>query len=108
MSRLYPWPSFLNIFINDLSLFIEINAICNSAVDNTMYFTDRNVNIVIKRLRHNFAIISDWFYENYYMVLNPGKCYFQTLAFNYPLPYFPFNNITSENLTEEKVINYKR
>ena len=58
---------------------------------------------MIKRPRHDFVIISDWFYE-ICMVLNPGKCHFWTLAFNGPLQYFPFNNATIENLTEEKIL----
>ena len=63
-------PLFFNIFINDLSLFIETTTLCNYADDNTMYSSDKNFNIVISRLRHDLAIISEWFYENY-VVLNP-------------------------------------
>ena len=67
---------FFNIFINDVSLFIETTTLCNYADDNTMYSSDENSNIVISRLRHEFAI-SEWNYENC-IVLNPDKCYFLT------------------------------
>ena len=68
-------PLLSNIFINALFLFIETTSLCNYADNNTMYSSDKNVNIVIKRLRHDFAIISKWFYENY-MILNADKCHF--------------------------------
>ena len=60
---------FFNVFINDLFLFIETTTLCNYAGDNTMYSSDKNCNIVTSRLRHDFAIISEWFYW-YSMVLS--------------------------------------
>ena len=74
-------PLFFNIFINDLFLSIETITLCNDADDNTTHFSDKNSSIVISRLRHDFAIISEWFYENY-MVPNPDKYHFLTLGFN--------------------------
>ena len=58
--------------------------------------------IVINRLRHDFAIISAWFYENY-MVLNPDKCHFLTLGFNKPFPDFSLETIILKNVTKEKI-----
>ena len=57
-------PLFFDIFINAFFLFIETATLCNYADDNAMYSSDRNSNIVISRLRHDFAIISESFYEN--------------------------------------------
>ena len=54
-----------------------------------MYSSDKNPNIVISRLKHVFAIISEWFYKNY-MVLNPEKCHFLTLGVIKPYPDFSF------------------
>ena len=59
--RLHSWSFFFNIFINDLSLFIETTTLFNYANENTMYSSDKNSNIVISRLRHDFAIIPEWF-----------------------------------------------
>ena len=70
---------------------------------NTMYFSDKNSNILISRLTHGFAIISEWFYENY-MVLNPDKCHFLTLGFNKPFPDFSFENSIIKNVNEEKIL----
>ena len=52
-------PLLFNIFINDLFVFIETNTLCNYTNDNTMYSSDKNANIVISRLRHDFAVISE-------------------------------------------------
>ena len=96
-------PQLFDIFINDLFLFIETTTICNYADDNTMYSSDKNVNIVINRLRHDFAIISEWFYENN-MVLNADKCHLQTVGFNEPFADFPSNDTTVENVTGENIL----
>ena len=96
-------PLFFNIFINDLFLFIETTPLCNYADDNTMYSSDKNFNIVISRLRHDFTIISEWFYENY-MLLNPDKCHFLSLGFNKPFLDFSFENTTIKNAAEEKIL----
>ena len=68
-----------------------------------MYYLDKNANIVINRLRHDFAIISGKFYENY-IVLNTDKCRFVTVGFNEPFPDFSFNDTTIENVTEENFL----
>ena len=71
--------------------------------DNILYSADKNVNIVISRLRRNVAIMSEWFYENY-MVLNAAKCYFLTVGFYEPFPDFSFNDTSIENVIEEKIL----
>ena len=58
-------PILLNIFINDLFHFIENTILCKYADNNTIYSSNKNANIVISRLRHDFAMITDWFYENW-------------------------------------------
>ena len=67
-----------------------------------MYSSDKKANIVISRLSHDFAIISEWFYENY-MVLNADKCHFLTIGSNEPFPDFSFNDPAIENVTEQKI-----
>ena len=94
-SRIYPWlPTFF---------FIETTTLYNYANDKTMYSSHKNANIVISRLRNDFAIISEWFYENY-MILNADKWLFLTVGFNEPFPDFSFNNTRIENVTEEKTL----
>ena len=54
-------------------------------------------------LKHDFAIASEWFYENY-VIHNPDKCHFLTLGFNEPFPDFSFKNTIIKNATEEKIL----
>ena len=58
-------PLLFNIFISDPFLFIENTLPLNYADINTMYYLEKPPNIVINRLRHDFAKILEWFYENY-------------------------------------------
>ena len=71
-------PLLFNIFINNLLVFIETSTFWDYADDNTMYSSDKNVSIVISRFRPDFAIISEWFHENY-IVLNADKCHFMSV-----------------------------
>ena len=57
---------------------------------------------MISSLRCDFAIISQWVYENY-IILNPDKHQFLTLGFNKPFPNFFFENTIIKNATEEKI-----
>ena len=68
-----------------------------------MYSSDKNSNIVISRLRHDFTIISEWFYENY-MILNPDKYHVLTLGFSKPFLAFSFKNTIIKNVTKEKIL----
>ena len=52
-----------------------------------MYSSDKNANIAINTLRHDFVIISEWFYENY-MFFYAVKCHFVNVGFNEPFPDF--------------------
>ena len=81
----------------------ETTTLCNNADDNTMYSSDKNSDIVISRFRHDFAIISQWFCENY-MILNPDKCHFLTLGFNKSFPDFSFKNTIIKNVTGERIL----
>ena len=93
----------VNILVNDIFLFIETITFCSSADDNTMCSSDKNANIMISRLRHDFAIISEWFYK-INMVLKADKCHFLTVGFNEPIPDFSLNNTTIKNVTKEKIL----
>ena len=51
-------PLLLNIFINDLFLFIETSTLGNYAEGNYMYSLVKDPNVVIRRPRQDFPIIS--------------------------------------------------
>ena len=85
-------PLLFKNFINDLLLVVEITTLCNYADDNTMHSLDKNTNIVISRLRHDFAIISEWFYENYMVRYTDDIILMRhQFDFNKPFPDFSFN-----------------
>ena len=68
-------PLLFDIFINDSFLFLQKFDLANYADDSTMYTSDKCVSSIIDSLRHEFTILSKWFYNNF-MVLNPEKCSF--------------------------------
>ena len=41
------------------------------------------------------------------MVLSSDKCYYLILGFNGSFPDFPFNYLTTENVTEGKILGIK-
>ena len=67
-----------NIFINDI-LFLQKFDLANYADDSTMHTTDKRISTIIESPRHEFTILSKWFYNNF-MVLNPEKCSFILLG----------------------------
>ena len=102
--RLHSWVFIFQHFISDLFLFIETTTLYDWCRYNTMYSSDKNPNIVISRLKHVFAIISEWFYKNY-MVLNPEKCHFLTLGVIKPYPDFSFTIIKNVKKKVHKYLN---
>ena len=65
-------PILFNIFINDLFMFLNETEICNFADDNTIYACDKDVEIVISRLKNDIKNVIDWYNANS-MVANPDK-----------------------------------
>ena len=53
--------------------------IANYADDNTIYATGECFEAIVKDLYEDLSSLQSWFYENYYMILNPKKCYFMCL-----------------------------
>ena len=74
-------PLLLNIFLNDLFLFISNSSLSNYADDNTLHSFEDNLNKIKDNLRNSFDTVHQWFYENY-MALNAGKCHFMCLGNN--------------------------
>ena len=72
-------PLLFNIFINDIFLFLQKRDLANYADDNTMYTSDKRLSTIVDSLRHEFTILSKWFYNDF-MVLNPEKCSFMLLG----------------------------
>ena len=66
-------PLLFNIYINDLTFFIEDSQICNIADDNTLFASDLRLEGVILRLKNDTRKTLVWFESNM-MAANPSKC----------------------------------
>ena len=74
-------PLLFNLFINDLTFFIEQTTLSNYADDNNLSISGEDKELIKSMLSSDFMIVEDWFFENY-MILNPGKCYFMCIGKN--------------------------
>lgn len=50
-------PFLLNVFLNDLLMFIEKGEICNFADDNTQHRCGKKFNVIMNSLKHDMSII---------------------------------------------------
>ena len=74
-------PLLFNLFINDLTFFIEQCTLSNYADDNNLSISGEDKELIKSMLSSDFMIVEDWFFENY-MILNPKKCYFMCIGKN--------------------------
>ena len=95
-------PLLFNIFINDIFLLLQKCYLANYADDSTMYTSDKRVSTIIGSLRHEFTILSKWFYNNF-MVRNPEKRSFMLLGVDDPLQ----TNLVCGDQILEKTIQEK-
>ena len=66
-------PLLFNIYINDLFYFIQYSKIANYADDNTPYYIEEKVEILIKVVETDTSILIKWFKNNYFKI-NTDKC----------------------------------
>ena len=83
-TRIYVSPLLFNIFINGIFLLLQKCYLANYADDSPMYTLDRRVYTIIGSLRHEFTILSKWFYNNF-TVRNQEKRSFMLLGVDDPL-----------------------
>ena len=62
-------PLLFNLFINDLTFFIQYCTLSNYADDNNLFSMGKNKDEIKNILSSDFRVVNDWFYENF-MVLN--------------------------------------
>ena len=61
------------------------------------------MNIIKEKLRKDFKVVTDWFFENY-MNLNPTKCLYMCLGKNKENDEFNFGNISLKNSKREVIL----
>ena len=54
-------PVLFNVFINDIFHFVQDSTIYNYADDNTISYSDTNINTVVKTLENDSINLIDWF-----------------------------------------------
>jgi hypothetical protein len=54
-------PVLFNVFINDIFHFVQDSTIYNYADDNTLSYSDTNINTVVKTLENDSINLIDWF-----------------------------------------------
>ena len=96
-------PLLLKLFINDLVLFLSGTFLSNYADDNNLYSARKELNIIEKKLRKDFKVATDWFFENY-MNLNPTKWHYMCPGKNKENDAFNFGNIYLKNSKEEVIL----
>ena len=74
-------PLLFNLFINDLTFFIEQCTLSNYVDDNNLSISGEDKELINSMLSSDFMIVEDWFFEND-MILNPEICYFMCIGKN--------------------------
>ena len=72
-------PLLYNIFINDLFLVITLSEVCNFADDNTLYSSNKELEIGFRNLETDLNNVLAWFNINS-LKANPGKFQFMVLG----------------------------
>ena len=67
-----PGPFLINIFLNNILMFISKCSLYNYVGDTMLYASGKNLNRLRKNLEMDFIILRKWFHENH-MTLNPEK-----------------------------------
>ena len=93
----------INLFINDIFLFVSNPHLSNHADDNTLYTFGYNLEEIKNILRFDFDLVLKWFEENY-GVLNADKYYFMCLGKDKENEASIFNNFIFNNSNEEKIL----
>ena len=84
---------------------VAITNLGNYADDSTLYAYSKNLGTVIFSLRQEFSILSNWFNDTY-MVLNPGKCHFVLFGVKENEHFdLMFNDITLKQSSQEKILD---
>ena len=96
-------PMLFNLFTNDLVLFLSETFLSIYADDNNLFSIGKELNIIKEKLRKDFKVVTDWFFENY-MSLYPTKCHYMCLGKSKENDTFNFGNISLKNSKEEIVL----
>ena len=63
-------PLLFDLFLNDLTFFIEQRTLSNYADDNNLSISGEDKELIKSMLSSDLMIVEDWFFQNY-VILNP-------------------------------------
>ena len=63
----------MNVFVNNMFLFVKCTNICNYADDTTIFACHATLGTIIRQLETDGALVEKWFSDNY-LTLNDDKC----------------------------------
>ena len=95
-------PLLFNLFRDDLVLFLSGTILSNYADNNNLYSTGKELNIIKEKLRKDFKVVTDWFFENC-ICLNPTKCHYMCLGKNKENDIFNCGNISLKDNKKEVI-----
>ena len=72
-------PLLFNIYINDLFFVIKLSEVCNFADDNTLYSSNKELELVFRNLESDLNNVLAWFNISS-LKANPGKFQFMVLG----------------------------
>ena len=72
-------------------LFLSKAFLSKYADDNNLYSIEKELDIIKEKLRKDFKVVTDWFFENF-MSLNPAKFHSMYLGRNKKNETFNFEN----------------
>ena len=96
-------PLLFNQFINDIVLFSSEKFLSKYADDSNLHSIGKEMNIIKEKLRKDFMVVINWFFENY-VTLNPTKCHYMCLGKNKQKDTFHFENKSLKNSKEEVIL----
>ena len=68
----------LNVFINNIFLFVRCTNICNYTADTTIFACHLALETIARQLETDDASVAQWFSDNY-LKLNDDKCHLMIL-----------------------------
>ena len=98
----------LNLFSNDLFLFICFSTLSNYADDNNLFTTETDIQLINQMLLSDFRTVNNWFYENF-MIFNLVKCHFMSIGKDtHDEDVFYYDNLTLKNSNEKEILGVTR
>ena len=80
------------------------NILSNYVDENSLYSIGKELNIIKEKIRKDFKVVTDWFFQNC-MSLTPIKFCYMCPSKNKEKDIFSFENISLKNSKEEVILD---